>query len=130
MACTEQEMKLYQIWREKAEAEDIAAELKAVEGKDDDISDRFYRYLEFGTGGLRGVLGAGTNRMNIYTVSMAAQALADYLTAKGGVNAVAIGYDTTSGDVREYTSHGYGGGVCTEQARGYGCVPDDMGIHT
>ena len=94
MACTEQEMKLYQIWREKAEAEDIAAELKAVEGKDDDISDRFYRYLEFGTGGLRGVLGAGTNRMNIYTVSMAAQALADYLTAKGGVNAVAIGYDS------------------------------------
>ena len=94
MACTEQEMKLYQIWREKAEAEDIAAELKAVEGKDDDISDRFYRYLEFGTGGLRGVLGAGTNRMNIYTVSMAAQALADYLTAKGGSNAVAIGYDS------------------------------------
>lgn len=94
MACTQQEMKLYQIWREKAEAEDIAAELKAVEGKDDDISDRFYRYLEFGTGGLRGVLGAGTNRMNIYTVSMAAQALADYLTAKGGSNAVAIGYDS------------------------------------
>ena len=94
MACTEQEMKLYQIWREKAEAEDIAAELKAVEGQDEDISDRFYRYLEFGTGGLRGVLGAGTNRMNIYTVSMAAQALADYLTAKGGSNAVAIGYDS------------------------------------
>ena len=70
MACTKEEMKLYQEWLEKASAEDILAELKAVEGKDDEISDRFYRYLEFGTGGLRGVIGAGTNRMYIYTVSM------------------------------------------------------------
>ena len=47
MACTKEEMKLYQEWLEKASAEDILAELKAVEGKDDEISDRFYRYLEF-----------------------------------------------------------------------------------
>ena len=94
MACTNEVMKLYETWLEKAAAEDILAELKAVEGKDEEISDRFFRYLEFGTGGLRGVIGAGTNRMNIYTVSMAAQALADYLAQKGGSHAVAIGYDS------------------------------------
>lgn len=94
MSCNDMEINLYETWKVKAVDEDIAVELKAVEGKDEEISDRFYRYLEFGTGGLRGVIGAGTNRMNIYTVSMAAQALADYLTAKGGEHAVAIGYDS------------------------------------
>ena len=74
MACTVEEMKLYETWLNSAKDADILAELKDVEGKDEEISDRFYRYLEFGTGGLRGVIGAGTNRMNIYTVSMAAQA--------------------------------------------------------
>ena len=52
MACTNEVMKLYETWLEKAAAEDILAELKAVEGKDEEISDRFFRYLEFGTGGL------------------------------------------------------------------------------
>ncbi len=94
MACTTEEMKLYETWLSRAEDADILAELKAVEGRDAEISDRFYRYLEFGTGGLRGVIGAGTNRMNIYTVSMAAQALADYLAQKDGPHAVAIGYDS------------------------------------
>ena len=94
MACTSAEMKLYEIWKQKADDADILAELNEVEGKDDEISDRFYRALEFGTGGLRGVIGAGTNRMNIYTVSMAAQALADYLAQKEGQHAVAIGYDS------------------------------------
>ena len=94
MACKNEEMKLYQTWLGKADAEDILAELRAVEGDEMGISDRFYRYLEFGTGGLRGVIGAGTNRMNIYTVSMAAQALADYLAQKDGPHAVAIGYDS------------------------------------
>ncbi len=88
------EMKLYETWVGKADDADVAAELKAVAGKDEEISDRFYRYLEFGTGGLRGVIGAGTNRMNVYTVSMATQALADYLTAKGDQRGVAIGYDS------------------------------------
>ena len=82
MACKNEEMKLYQTWLGKADAEDILAELRAVEGDEMGISDRFYRYLEFGTGGLRGVIGAGTNRMNVYTVSMAAQALAYYLAQK------------------------------------------------
>ena len=94
MACTTEEMKLYETWKNSAKEADILAELTAVEGKDDEISDRFYRYLEFGTGGLRGVIGAGTNRMNVYTVSMAAQALADYLAQKEGPHAVAIGYDS------------------------------------
>ena len=94
MACKNEEMKLYQTWLGKADAEDILAELRAVEGDEMGISDRFYRYLEFGTGGLRGVIGAGTNRMNVYTVSMAAQALADYLAQKEGQHAVAIGYDS------------------------------------
>ena len=94
MAINETEKKLYEIWRERATEADLLDELNQVEGKDDEISDRFFRYLEFGTGGLRGVIGAGTNRMNVYTVSMAAQALADYLRARGDRNAVAIGYDS------------------------------------
>ncbi len=94
MSCNDIELKLYETWKVKATDADVAAELNAVAGKDEEISDRFYRYLEFGTGGLRGVIGAGTNRMNIYTVSMAAQALADYLANKGGEHAVAIGYDS------------------------------------
>ena len=53
--------------------EDTKKELKALEGNDEEIKDRFYRQLEFGTGGLRGVIGAGTNRMNIYTVRQATQ---------------------------------------------------------
>lgn len=59
-----------------------------------EIADRFYRDLEFGTGGLRGVLGIGTNRMNIYTVRKATQGLADYLNATALPKAVAIGYDS------------------------------------
>ena len=94
MACTVEEMKLYETWLNSAKDADVLAELKDVQGKDEEISDRFYRYLEFGTGGLRGVIGAGTNRMNIYTVRMSAQALADYLAQKGGSHAVAIGYDS------------------------------------
>ena len=58
---------------------DLAEELKSIAGDEDAITDRFYRELEFGTGGLRGVIGAGTNRMNVYTVAKASQGLADYL---------------------------------------------------
>ena len=57
--------KQYELWRSQDLDPAIAAELAAVEGKPEEIADRFYRDLEFGTGGLRGVLGAGTNRMNI-----------------------------------------------------------------
>ena len=63
-------MQLYDRWLSHSlEDADLIAELEAIKGKDDEIFDRFYRDLSFGTAGLRGVLGAGTNRMNIYTVS-------------------------------------------------------------
>ena len=87
---------LYGQWLEKAvEDPDLKAELESVKGKDDEISDRFYRDLEFGTGGLRGVIGAGTNRMNIYTVGKATQGLANYLknTGKSDLK-VAVAYDS------------------------------------
>lgn len=69
-------------------------ELEALRGNEAEIQDRFYRALAFGTGGLRGVLGAGTNRMNIYTVRRATQGLADYLKGTSLPQAVAIGYDS------------------------------------
>ena len=87
---------LYKIWSENAVLDpDLQAELKACEGKEDEILDRFYRNLEFGTGGLRGVIGAGTNRMNIYTVAQATQGLADYLNEVCDEQpTVAIAYDS------------------------------------
>ncbi len=85
---------LYQLWREKATEPEVAAELAAVEGNEDEILDRFWQDLTFGTGGLRGVLGAGTNRMNVYTVGKATQGLADYLNGAFTAPAVAIGYDS------------------------------------
>ncbi len=70
-------------------------ELKALEGNDAEIEDRFYRQLEFGTGGLRGVIGAGTNRMNIYTVRQATQGLANYILSQNGEDkGVAIAFDS------------------------------------
>ena len=70
------------------------AELRAIEGNEKEIEDRFYRDLEFGTAGLRGVIGAGTNRMNEYTVRKATQGLADYINKVGGADrGVAICYD-------------------------------------
>ena len=63
---------LYNEWLEKADADpDLKVELENIKGNDDEILDRFYRSLEFGTAGLRGVIGAGTNRMNVYTVGRA-----------------------------------------------------------
>lgn len=71
------------------------AELKALEGNEKEIEDRFYKDLEFGTGGLRGVLGAGTNRMNVYTVRRATQGLANFIKKEGGEKkGVAIAYDS------------------------------------
>ena len=86
---------LYNEWLEKATGDpDLTAELKAIAGKEDEILDRFYRSLEFGTAGLRGVIGAGTNRMNIYTVGRATQGLADFLNKHYEKPSVAIGYDS------------------------------------
>ena len=71
------------------------AELKALAGQEAEIEDRFYRQLEFGTGGLRGVIGAGTNRMNVYTVRQATQGLANYIVSQNGQKkGVAIAYDS------------------------------------
>ena len=70
-------------------------ELKKLEGNEKEIEDRFYRQLEFGTGGLRGMIGAGTNRMNIYTVRQATQGLANYIIAMNGQDkGVAIAHDS------------------------------------
>ena len=75
--------------------EDTKAELKALAGDEKEIEDRFYRTLEFGTAGLRGVIGAGTNRMNIYTVRQATQGLANYIVAQGGQErGVVIAHDS------------------------------------
>lgn len=86
---------LYALWLNEAkDDEDLISELKAIEGKEDEILDRFYKNLEFGTAGLRGVIGAGTNRMNIYTVNQATQGLADYLNSEFSEPSVAIAYDS------------------------------------
>jgi phosphoglucomutase len=82
-------------WLERAgEDPDLIAELHQVKDDPKAVADRFYRDLAFGTGGLRGVIGAGTNRMNIYTVRRATQGLADYLNAAGLPKAVAIARDS------------------------------------
>lgn len=86
---------LYSEWLEKAVVDpDLNAELESIKGNDDEILDRFYKSLEFGTAGLRGVIGAGTNRMNVYTVGRATQGLADYLNANFENPSIAIGYDS------------------------------------
>lgn len=74
---------------------DTQAELKAIADNDGEIKERFYKDLEFGTAGLRGVIGAGTNRMNIYTVRKATQGLANYIIKAGAkARGVAIAYDS------------------------------------
>lgn len=71
------------------------AELKSIEGNEKEIEDRFYKDLEFGTGGLRGVIGNGTNRMNIYTVRKATQGLANFIKKENAADrGVAIAYDS------------------------------------
>ncbi|HCW80151.1 MAG TPA: phosphoglucomutase, partial [Ruminococcaceae bacterium] len=85
----------YERWlNTKLDDPDLATELKSIRGKPEEINDRFYRDLAFGTGGLRGVLGAGTNRMNVYTVRKATQGLANYLNSHGSNPSVAIAYDS------------------------------------
>lgn len=86
---------LYKLWCEKAvDDEDLQTELKSIAGDSDAINDRFYRDLEFGTGGLRGVIGAGAYRMNIYTIRRATQGLADYVNQEFKGGSVAIAYDS------------------------------------
>lgn len=86
---------LYNEWLKKAVADpDLKTELESINGNEEEILDRFYRCLEFGTAGLRGVIGAGTNRMNYYTVCQATQGLADFLNKHFESPSVAIGYDS------------------------------------
>ncbi|MCD7775411.1 MAG: phospho-sugar mutase [Clostridiales bacterium] len=86
---------MYNHWlRNAVKDPDLTKELNEIKGNDEEILDRFYKSLEFGTGGLRGVIGAGTNRMNVYTVAQATQGLANYLNDSFEEPTVAIGYDS------------------------------------
>jgi len=89
-------LKTYQTWLENVKEEELAAELRGMQGDEAKLEDAFYRDLEFGTAGLRGVLGAGTNRMNLYTVGRAAQGLANYVVKhfREGERSIAISYDS------------------------------------
>lgn len=91
-------MENYKKWCEDTYFDEATrAELKAIEGNDREIQERFYKDLEFGTGGLRGIIGAGTNRLNIYTVSKATQGFANYIIKQGEdavKKGVAIAFDS------------------------------------
>lgn len=88
-------MEHYRRWLDRAgENAALAEELRSIETDPIAIEDRFYRELEFGTGGLRGILGAGTNRMNVYTVAKATQGYANYLLRTCSAPSVAIAYDS------------------------------------
>lgn len=88
-------MESYNQWCQSAtDDKDLIAELESIKDNKDEIYERFYRSLEFGTAGLRGVIGAGTNRMNIYVVRHATQGLANYVNSKFGGGAVAISHDS------------------------------------
>ena len=85
----------YRLWCEKATADpDLQKELMEIKDDPESVTDRFYKDLEFGTGGLRGVIGAGTNRMNVYTVGRATQGLADHVNSVSDAGSVAIAYDS------------------------------------
>ena len=86
----------YQFWLEDAYFDTATKEeLRAIAGDEKEIEDRFYRELEFGTGGLRGVIGAGTNRMNVYTIRKATQGLANFILVQNGADkGVVIAYDS------------------------------------
>lgn len=88
-------MEQYNLWRSRPlEDPALTRELEAIAGDEKEITDRFYTDLEFGTAGLRGVLGAGTSRMNLYTVRRATQGLASYLLSRYDAPQVAVAYDS------------------------------------
>lgn len=87
--------KIYEIWMSKELSDqDLTQELLSIKEDENEIYERFYRSLEFGTAGLRGIIGAGTNRMNVYTVGAATQGFADYLNDKSSEPSIAIAYDS------------------------------------
>ena len=85
---------LYNLWLQNVKDDNILSELKNICNDNSEIYERFYKDLEFGTAGLRGIIGAGTNRMNIYTVRRTTQGLADYLNENYKEASVAIAYDS------------------------------------
>lgn len=89
-------MEQYHFWLEDSYFDqETKNELLAIKDNEGEIEERFYKELEFGTGGLRGIIGAGTNRMNVYTVRKASQGLANYIIKQGGADkGVAIAYDS------------------------------------
>lgn len=88
-------IELYELWKSKARIDiDLVEELESISGNEKEIYERFYKELEFGTAGLRGIIGAGSNRMNIYTVGKTTQGLANYLKSKSEKPCVAISYDS------------------------------------
>ncbi len=90
MNCNE----LYNHWLKLATDKDVLEELNDIKDNPDEINDRFYKNLEFGTGGLRGIIGSGTNRMNIYTVGRATQGFSNYINSIKTGASVAIAYDS------------------------------------
>ena len=97
---------------------DLKPELSKIEGNDDEIKERFAVALKFGTAGLRGVLGAGTNRMNIYVVRQATQGLANWVKTQGGTQTVAISYDSRlKSDVFAKTAAGIRTGRMSDDRR-------------
>lgn len=88
-------IELYELWKSKARIDiDLVKELENISGNEKEIYERFYKELEFGTAGLRGIIGAGTNRLNIYTVGKTTQGLANYLKSTVENPSVAISYDS------------------------------------
>ncbi|MCD8026755.1 MAG: phospho-sugar mutase, partial [Clostridiales bacterium] len=88
-------MNSYNDWCKNAtEDNDLITELESIKNNEDEIHERFYTSLKFGTAGLRGIIGAGTNRMNIYVVRQATQGLANYVLQKYGKGSVAISHDS------------------------------------
>ncbi len=86
---------LYKLWLKKTkDYPELYEELLSIENEDGEIADRFYRALEFGTAGLRGLLGAGTNRMNVFTVNQVTQGLSDFLNSRYESAEVAVAYDS------------------------------------
>lgn len=85
---------MYNLWLNNVKDADIIFELKSIKENDSEIYERFYKDLEFGTAGLRGIIGAGINRINIYTIRKTTQGLANYLNENYKKSSVAIAYDS------------------------------------
>ncbi len=85
----------YLLWRSQAISDvDLVDELKSIYENENEITERFYKDLSFGTGGLRGIIGAGSNRINVYTIGKTTQGLANFLNKNYKTPKVAIAYDS------------------------------------